>query len=157
MPGQRAKNKRMLGAQVDVALFAAVEKWRSLNPRKSTSDFILEASMAKLDNENIPYDRDSVLADRRARKPAYPDRPGPVGEKPLTEAQRIALGTAQKYDFEHPELGENEGKPGSPGKLNDALSHEVPRELKQRAKLAAERQLKRNAPLTVIEKPTSKT
>ncbi|MDR3457984.1 MAG: hypothetical protein P4N60_11100 [Verrucomicrobiae bacterium] len=71
MPNVRARNKRLLGAQVDEAMFAALDEWRRKNPRKTNTDFIIEACMAKLELENIPFDKAAVLADLRPRIIAF--------------------------------------------------------------------------------------
>jgi hypothetical protein len=72
MPNVRAKNKRLLGGQVDESMFVALDEWRRKNPRKSNTDFLIEACVAKLDKEGITYNRDAVLADARPRRLGSP-------------------------------------------------------------------------------------
>ncbi len=66
----RAAGKKLIGAQASSAIWAGVDEWLRRNPRKSVTDFVIEASMEKLDLEKIPYDRDAALFDGRRRVPA---------------------------------------------------------------------------------------
>ena len=64
----------MIAAQASAAIWAGVDEWVRRNPQKSVTDFVLEACMAKLDAEKIPFDRDAAIFDGRHRVPAnrYP-------------------------------------------------------------------------------------
>ena len=85
----RAVGKKLIGAQASAAIWAGVDEWLRRNPRKSVSDFVLEASIEKLEREKIPFDKNAALFDGRRRVPAaittYPDiRPNfhVMNEKP---------------------------------------------------------------------------
>ena len=66
----RAAGKKLIGAQASSAIWAGVDEWLRRNPNKSVTDFVIEASMEKLDLEKIPYDRMAALFDGRRRVPA---------------------------------------------------------------------------------------
>jgi hypothetical protein len=68
----RAAGKKLIGAQASAAIWAGVDEWLRRNPRKSVTDFVIEASMEKLDHEKIPYDRAVALFDGRRRNPSLP-------------------------------------------------------------------------------------
>jgi len=46
-----------------------VDEWQRQNPRKSVTDFVIEAAMTKLDAEGIAYDRAGAVFDGRRRVP----------------------------------------------------------------------------------------
>lgn len=71
---KRAAGKKLIGFQASESIRSAIDLWLSRNPQKSVSNFILEASMEKLDAEGINYDRDQAIIDGRYRRPLiYPD------------------------------------------------------------------------------------
>ena len=95
----RAAGKKLIGAQASSAIWSGVDEWLRRNPRKSVSDFVIEASMEKLDREKIPYDRAAALFDGRRRIPSSPttkiDSPRVVNilrktgrKKPAVESSR---------------------------------------------------------------------
>ena len=65
----RAGGKRLLGAQVTQEIHSAVDEWLRKNPRKTVTDFLVEAAMEKLDAEKIPYDKEAAIIDGRRRIP----------------------------------------------------------------------------------------
>ena len=68
----RAGGKRLLGAQVTQEIHSAVDEWLRQNPRKTVTDFLVEAAMEKLDAEKIPYDKEAAIIDGRRRIPGKP-------------------------------------------------------------------------------------
>ena len=94
----RAAGKKLIGAQASAAIWAGVDEWLVRNPSKSTSDFVLEACMEKLDAEKIEFDRAGALFDGRRRVPRKmvypPHRPSylVMNEKP--KASSSASGAA---------------------------------------------------------------
>lgn len=51
--GQRAKNKVQIGAYIDLETEAGIHQWMQKYPRKTKTDFLFEAIVAKLENEKI--------------------------------------------------------------------------------------------------------
>lgn len=66
----RAAGKKLIGAQASSAIWDGVDEWLRRNPRKSVTDFVIEASMEKLVREKIPFDQAAALFDGRRRVPA---------------------------------------------------------------------------------------
>lgn len=82
--------KKLLAAWFAGVLVEAIERWRGLHPRKSVSDFLIEAGIEKLEKDGIQFDHSAALWDRRTKRPvSYFDR---VAERPeLNEKHSQAL------------------------------------------------------------------
>jgi len=69
MADQRAEGKKLIGAQASAELWAGVDEWLVRNPGKTVTDFVLAASLEKLERSGIDVDQADVLRDRRGRRP----------------------------------------------------------------------------------------
>ena len=70
MANQRAKGKKLIGAQASAELWAGVDAWLAKNPNATVSEFVLKACVEKLAREGIEIDKDEALRDRRGRMPS---------------------------------------------------------------------------------------
>ena len=68
---KRAVGKKLIGAQASAEIWRGVDAWLVKNPRKSVTDFILEACMEKLAEAGIKLDQDAALFDGRRRVPSF--------------------------------------------------------------------------------------
>ena len=109
---KRAAGKKLIGAQASAAIWEGVDKWLEQNPRKSTTDFILEACMEKLDAEKIPYDRTAALFDGRRRVPqaVFDTRPFVLNE-PASLAKPVADGLTALVDAAPAAVASGAGSP----------------------------------------------
>lgn len=65
----RSAGKKLIGAQASAAIWQGVDEWLRQNPKKSVTDFVIEACMEKLDAEKIPFDHEAAIFDGRRRVP----------------------------------------------------------------------------------------
>jgi hypothetical protein len=66
----RAAGKKIIAAQATAALWAGIEEWqRRQIPRKSITDFLVDACIEKLINEKIPFDLAAARFDGRIHNP----------------------------------------------------------------------------------------
>jgi hypothetical protein len=87
MSNQRAEGKTLIAARAPDELWDAVDSWLLKNPGKTVTDFVLAASIEKLQREGIEVDAVAVLRDRRGRLPA-PVRPEPNPHYKMGRARR---------------------------------------------------------------------
>jgi hypothetical protein len=109
--GNRAEGKTMIAARASAELWAGVDEWLRVNPRKSTTDFVLAACLEKLEKEGIPVDVDSVLRDGRARAPEAKPLPGKVRYRKSSSSSPARQAVRDSVDKALDDISKKKGKP----------------------------------------------
>ena len=68
MPDQRDKNKKFIGSWLPLGLAAGIETWLRRHPKKDRTDFLIEASLSRLEQDGIIVSMPEEVSKGRPRK-----------------------------------------------------------------------------------------